>query len=289
MSARTRAFTPARLDEALALLADPELMPVPIAGCTDFLVSAHGRQQFPPAVLDVSRVTELRGIGIGEDVLDVGAAVTFAELRRDPLVREHLPILAEVAATIGAAQIQARATLGGNLVNASPAGDSLPVCLALGAELVLASARRGRRVPHRRFHTGYRRTALEPDELLVRVRFPLPAPALQRFRKVGTRAAQAISKVVLAFTAHPDNGVLRQVRVAAGSVAPIPLRLSAAETALEGRSPSRRIAEAAARAAAGEITPIDDVRSTARYRRFALAACLRRAVLEATAEAPPNP
>lgn len=279
MSPATLAFSPTRLDEALALLADRDLAPVPLAGCTDLLVEAHARHARPAAVVDVSRVAELRGVGLGEDVLDVGAAVTFAELRRDPLVREHLPILAEVAVTIGAAQIQSRATLGGNLVNASPAGDSLPVCLALGAELVLASSRRGRRVPHRRFHTGYRKTALEPDELLVRIRFPLPAPDLQRFRKVGTRAAQAISKVVLAFTAFRDGERLRDVRVAAGSVAPIPLRLASAEAALEGRPLTPRLAEAAARAAAAEIAPIDDVRSTARYRRFALAGCLRRMVL----------
>ncbi|MDP6407759.1 MAG: xanthine dehydrogenase family protein subunit M [Planctomycetota bacterium] len=277
----TRAFRPTDLAEALRLLADVDLGARPIAGCTDLLVSKTAVGWSPAAVVDLLRLEELRGVRREGERIDVGAAVTFAELRADPLVRQHLPILAEAAATVGAWQVQNRATLGGNLANASPAGDSLPVLAALGAELQLATADGERRVAYDDFHLAYRRTALLPGELIVRVRLPVPAPdAVGAFKKVGTRAASAISKVVVAFAARAGGGVLREVRLAAGSVAPTPLRLRAAERVLEGSAPDATAADAASSAARGAVQPIDDVRSTAAYREWVLGRVVRRMVLE---------
>lgn len=278
----TRAFRPAGLDEALRLLSDPDLGAVPVAGCTDLLVVdvATGRRH--AAVVDVHRLDELRGIHRDGEVIDVGAGVTFAELRLDPLVREHLPILAEVAATVGGWQIQNRATLGGNVANASPAGDSLPVLLALGAELVLAGAGGERRIAYDDMHTDYRRTALESGELIVRLRLPIPAPgSVQAFKKVGTRAAQAISKVVVAFAAGREGDRLEGVRIAAGSVAPVPLRLKPAEQACEGRRAVAETADAASEAARDAVRPLSDVRSEADYRSWVLGRVVRRMILDA--------
>ena len=198
--------------------------------------------------------------------LVVGALSTWTELRRSALVLRHLPALAEAAATIGAAQIQNRGTIGGNVVNASPAGDSLPVLLAADARIVMGGPRGERTVAAADFWTGYRATARATDELLLRIVLPLPASRRVRFRKVGTRRAQAISKVVLAVSFRSDDGVWRDVRVALGSVAATPIRVVAAEAVLEGA----RIDEAVAdrpRPCCPPRSPIDDVRSSAVYRR----------------------
>jgi len=214
--------------------------------------------------------------------LELGAALTFSELRHSELVQTHAPLLVDAAATIGAWQIQNRATLGGNIANASPAGDALPVLLALDATLVLASTTGERRVLYRDFHRGYRKTALAPGELIVRVLVPRAAGAsVWRFRKVGTRAAQAISKASLAFAAELDGqGRFGKVRLAAGSVAPTPIRLLQSEEAAFGQHPSVELAERLATLAKSEVAPIDDVRSTADYRRFVLGQLVRRVVLE---------
>ncbi|MEM7558609.1 MAG: FAD binding domain-containing protein [Planctomycetota bacterium] len=190
----TRATRPDSLASALAALAEHDA--VPIAGCTDLLVVDTATARTHASVVDVHRLPELRGIRVDGGALDVGAATTFTELRRDANVRAHAPALAAAAATVGGWQIQNRATLGGNIANASPAGDSLPVLLALGAELVLAGAAGERQIPYEEMHVGYRATALAPGELIVRVRLPLASDGMvQRFEKIGTRAAQAISKV----------------------------------------------------------------------------------------------
>jgi len=251
-------------------------------------------------VLDLSRVEELRGISPGPGVagnegegsrvgaereglriedhgkgLRIGAATTFRELEDDERVTRRYPILAEAASQIGGAQIQNLATLGGNIVNASPAGDSLPVLLALRAWVEIAGPEGVRRLPYDSFHTGYRSTALRPGELLTAVLLPAP-PSRQAFRKVGTRSAQAISKLAVAFAADRDGDRWKNVRIAAGSVAPVPVRLRAAEKVCEGAPVNRETALEAAEAAYGEIDPIDDVRSTARYRRWALSRVVRR-------------
>jgi CO/xanthine dehydrogenase FAD-binding subunit len=249
----------------------------PIAGGTDVMVQITGEIGEPPdRLLDLWRLDELRGIQIADDVLVIGALATYTEIRRSPLVLERLPALADAAATIGAAQIQNRGTLGGNVANASPAGDTLPVLLASDAELVLGSVRGERSVPASRFWTAYRVTARADDELVVRIRLPLPAGRIVRFRKVGTRRAQAISKVVIALSYREDGGVWRDVRVALGSVAATPIRAAETERVLEGAAPRETVADHAAATLARELQPIDDVRSTADYRRAVSARVLHR-------------
>ncbi|MFT7464900.1 MAG: CO/xanthine dehydrogenase FAD-binding subunit [Pseudohongiellaceae bacterium] len=267
---------------AAALSAMGELNTLAVAGCTDVMVP--GSPHIPRAhrLVDLSRVPELLGVSARNGYVDIGAGETFARLRHDPAVRQHLPALADVAATVGALQIQARATIGGNIANASPAGDSLPVLLALDAELVLAGPAGERTVSYDAMHVGYRRTAMAQGELIVRVRLPMPAgDSLQSFRKIGTRQAQAISKVSLAFAARRDGNTLRDVRFAAGSVAATPVRLWQTEAVCEGAPLDLDLAQAAGAAAATEVQPMDDVRSTAAYRRFVLARCVRRMVRDA--------
>jgi CO/xanthine dehydrogenase FAD-binding subunit len=252
----------------------------PIAGGTDLMVTLTGELAPPPAsVVDLWAIDALRGIAIDGDALSLGALTTYTDIRRSAACREHVPALAEASATIGAAQIQNRGTLGGNIANASPAGDTLPVLLAADAVFVLGSERGERDVPAAEFWTGYRQTALAHDELVVRIRIPLVAGREMRFRKVGTRRAQAISKVVIA-VAWRGDGTWRDVRVALGSVAATPIRGTATERALAGRAPTPETADRAAEALAGELAPIDDVRSTAEYRRLVAARVLHRIVRE---------
>jgi xanthine dehydrogenase small subunit len=255
----------------------------PIAGGTDLMVALTGELGEPPASLvDLWALDALRGIEVDGDRLVLGALTTYAELRRSRAVLEHLPALAEAAATIGAAQIQGRGTLGGNAANASPAGDTLPLLLACDASLVLGSVRGERDVAATDFWTGYRQTALAPDELIVRIVIPLRGQREVRFRKVGTRRAQSISKVVTAVAwRSAPNGVWRDVRIALGSVAATPIRAPRAEAVLEGMPPTPEHADRAAEVLAGELAPIDDVRSTAEYRRLVAARTLHRIVREA--------
>jgi CO/xanthine dehydrogenase FAD-binding subunit len=267
--------SPRSLDEAYALLASAEFQP--LAGGTDLLVQLTGELIEPPArVLDIWRLDELRGIAVEGDALLLGALTTYTDIRRSTLCQELLPALVEAAATIGAAQIQNRGTIGGNAVNASPAGDTLPVLLATDAEIVLGSAHGERVVPAADFWTAYRRTARATDELLLRVRIPLVGGRQVRFRKVGTRRAQAISKVVMALSWREDGGVWRDIRLALGSVADRPVRARQTEAVLEGTAPRRETADHAAATVAAEISPIDDVRSTADYRRAVTARVLHR-------------
>ena len=282
MPAEPSIEVPARLADAYALLAAGPL--VPIAGGTDIMVRISGEiGPVPERMIDLSRLGELEGISLEEGSLVLGARTTYTELRRSALCREHAPALVEAAATIGAAQIQNRGTLGGNIANASPAGDTLPVLLAMDAAIELGSHRGERLVPAAEFFPAYRQTALAPDELILRVMIPLRAGRETRFRKVGTRRAQAISKVVMAVSwrSHGPSAGWSDVRVALGSVAATPIRAAAAEAALEGARPSPETADAAAEALAAELEPIDDVRSTAEYRRMVAARILHRIVRDA--------
>jgi CO/xanthine dehydrogenase FAD-binding subunit len=272
---------PRRLFEAYELLVAAPARP--IAGGTDVMVAITGELgPIPDRMLDLSRLEELRGIFLDGGRLVLGASTTYAEIRRSALVREHLPALGEAAATIGAAQIQNRGTIGGNVANASPAGDTLPILLAADATVLVGGQRGEREIAAPDFFTGYRRTALAPDELILQLRFPLPAGRALRFRKVGTRRAQAISKVVLAL-AWRDLGApgWSDVRVALGSVAPTPIRARATEAVLEGAQPTPQVADRAAETLARELDPIDDVRSTAAYRRTVAARVLHRLLRDA--------
>ncbi len=271
--------TPRTLPEAYALLGNERYRPM--AGGTDLMVQITGELGDQPGrVLDLWQLDELRGIWVDDGALVVGALSTYTEIRRSPLVLERLPALAEAAATIGAAQIQNRGTLGGNIVNASPAGDTLPVLLAGDASITLGGERGEREVAAKDFWTGYRETARAADELVLRIRFPLQPARTLRFRKVGTRRAQAISKVVMALAYREDGGVWRDVRVALGSVAATPIRVPQTESVLEGAAPRQTVADHAAATIASEITPIDDVRSTADYRRAVTERILHRMLRE---------
>jgi CO/xanthine dehydrogenase FAD-binding subunit len=273
--------TPRTLFEAYALLAAGPTRP--IAGGTDLMVQISGELgPVPERMLDLSRIEALQGIDLTDGGLVVGAATTYTEIRRSALCQDHLPALVEAAATIGAAQIQNRGTLGGNIANASPAGDTLPVLLAADAVVLVGGQRGEREIAAADFFTGYRQIALDPDELILQVRFPLPPGREVRFRKVGTRRAQAISKVVLAL-AWRDLGAAgwADVRVALGSVAAVPIRATATESVLDGSRPTPQVADLAAETLAGELSPIDDVRSTAEYRRTVAARVLHRLLRDA--------
>jgi CO/xanthine dehydrogenase FAD-binding subunit len=268
--------SPRSLAEAYALLA--EVPHRPVAGGTDLLVQITGELGDPPErVLDIWYLDELRGIRMESNELVIGALTTYAEIRRSPIIAEFLPAFAEAAATIGAAQIQNRGTIGGNAMNASPAGDMLPLLLACDAHLIAGTAAGERSIPVADFWPAYRRTALEPTELLLRISIPLPAGRQLRYRKVGTRRAQAISKVVMALAWQAGgDAVWHNVHLALGSVAPTPVRAPATEAVLEGAVPSEATADRAASAVAGELSPIDDVRSSADYRRAVAARVLHR-------------
>ena len=274
--------SPPTLADAYRLLAESVYRP--IAGGTDVLVQLSGGLGPPPdRLLDLWRLDELRGIELDGDALVLGALTTYSGIRRSAVCRDLLPALVEAAATVGAAQIQNRGTLGGNIANASPAGDMLPVLLATDATIVVGSVRGERSIPAGSFWTGYRQTALRPDEIVIRIRIPLVADRQVRFRKIGTRRAQAISKVVvgLSWVAPTSAASWRTVRLGLGSVAERPIRVTATEAFLEGRLPTPDTAAEAAQRVAAEIQPIDDVRSTADYRRAVTARVLHRLIREA--------
>ena len=274
-----RAFSPGSLDEALRHLSEhPEVRPV--AGCTDLLVADPDRIAALPGVLDLLSIAELRGIRWVGEALEIGSTTTFAEIGASRTVQQNFPSLAEAASQIGGWQIQNRATLGGNMANASPAGDSLPVLLALDAAVVLVGPQGERTLGYSEFHTGYRETAIQPGEIIGRVVLPRPRPdTVQLFRKVGTREAHAISKVVVALSARVDDGNIVEYRLAAGSMAAVPVRFPLVEEAVLGRPADTDTADLAGRLAAEAVEPIDDVRSTAAYRRFALERVVRRLTL----------
>lgn len=275
---------PADLAEACAARAShPDYLL--LAGGTDYMVGVLHKHA-PAGVIDLFDLSGLRGIERRDDAWRIGAATTYADLLRHEELCAELPLLAQCAREIGAVQIQERGTLGGNMGTSSPVGDTLPCLLALDAQVELASQEGVRRVPYDGFCTGYRQTAARPDELIAAIELPRPAPGVQFWRKVGTRKAQAISKVMVAASARALSvdpralGPLRDVRLAMGAVADRPLRLKAVEALLEGQTPSAELAEAARAKVAEEIKPISDVRSTAPYRLFAAQNLAARFVLE---------
>ena len=280
MPAEPPVDTPRHLFEAYERLAAGATRP--IAGGTDVMVAITGELgPIPERMLDLSRIDALRGISLEANALVLGARTTYTEIRRSALCREHLPALVEAAATIGAAQIQNRGTLGGNIANASPAGDTLPILLAADAVILVGGQRGEREIKALDFFVAYRKTALAPDELILQVRFPLPPGRELRFRKVGTRRAQAISKVVVALAWQDGPKGWSDVRVALGSVAATPIRAAATEAVLEGARPTPEVVDRAAETLAGELKPIDDVRSTADYRRAVSARVLHRLLRDA--------
>lgn len=259
---------PRTLDEALEAMSSANgARPVPLAGGTDVFVSLNAGTPPGPRYLDLWGLRELRGIQASPDALRLGALTTFRDVRDHPVVRQRLASLAIAAGEIGGWQIQNRATVAGNVANASPAGDSLPVLLSLDAEVEASSVRGQRTIPFGELYRGYRALALEPDELITAIVVPFPPSGTRTFfRKVGTRRAQSISKVVFAAVARVDHESLSKVRLAFGSVAPMTVRASAAEQALEGRALTAATVASARAALAHDIVPIDDIRSSREYR-----------------------
>jgi CO/xanthine dehydrogenase FAD-binding subunit len=247
-----------------------------MAGCTDLYVSLNFGSLKDTRFLNLWALDRLRAIELRGDLLCIGALATHAALIRSPLVRRRLPMLVAAAREVGGVQIQNRGTLGGNVANASPAGDTLPVLAVAEAVVVLRSAAVTRRVPFSTFYTGYRQSVRRADELIVG--FEIPAlHGRQWFRKVGTRAAQAISKIVIAGVA-PSTGSGHAggtVKIALGSVAPTVIRAVRTEESLRGQPLDAGAIAAAERTLLSEIVPIDDIRSSARYRTRVAANLLR--------------
>jgi CO/xanthine dehydrogenase FAD-binding subunit len=253
---RLTLLRPSALRDALQMMRDAPAMP--IAGCTDVYVNLHFGLTRDERFIDLWSIAdpELRSIRREGTSLRIGALATYSDLIRSALVRRRLPMLVAAAREIGGKQIQHRGTIGGNIANASPAGDALPVLAAADATIILRNASAERRVRFTDFYTGYRTSVRAADELIIAVEIPA-VEGRQYWRKVGTRRAQAISKVMCAAVRGPE------VRVALGSVGPTVVRLRETESVLT-RGGSLEDAQAVLRR---EIAPIDDVRSTAAYRR----------------------
>lgn len=273
-------YAPRTLPEALELRQQLGTGARVVAGGTDVMVwQGGGRVPLPSSYLSLWGIKELRGVTAHEDRLEIGALTTYTDLIRSPEVNERFPDLVEASRQIGALQIQNRGTLGGNVVNASPAGDSLPVLAVHDAVLVLESQARGaRKVPFSQFYTGYRKSVMEADELLTHIELPYPpSDAQARFAKVGSRRAQTISKVMASIKVRFDeDGRFSAVALAFGSVAPVIVRMPQTEAAMIGHLPSPSLVDRLEPVLQREITPINDVRSDAEYRRFLAAGLLRR-------------
>ncbi len=256
---------PRDLDEALATrAAQPQHMV--LAGGTDLMVNAN-HKPVPAGILDLWRLDALCFVRVETSAIAIGAGTTWTEIERHPAIRERLAPLAQAAREIGALQIQARGTLGGNVGTSSPVGDSLPALLALDAEIEVASVRGARRVPYSAWCTGYRETAIAADELILAAHVPVPGASTRTaWRKVGTRRAQSISKVMGAAAITLDGDRVVSARIALGAVADRPIRATAVEAAVAGLTLAEAV-EAARAAVRTSITPIDDIRSTATYRR----------------------
>ncbi|MDW8241445.1 MAG: xanthine dehydrogenase family protein subunit M, partial [Acidobacteriota bacterium] len=273
-----RVYSPTTLEEAYAILRERGAQLHVLAGGTDLMVSINLRLLAPHEVLNIWSLRELRGIHEEETTLRLGALTTYTEIIHSPLVQRHCSILVEAAKTIGAVQTQNRGTIGGNIVNASPAGDTLPVLAVFDAELELGSARGTRRVSINEFYTGYRQTIRQPDELLLAVRIPKQQPDERTFfYKVGTRQAQAISKVVIAAKARVQaDGLLNSIQIGLGSVAPTVVRAWQTEAFLTNKILSPQLIEQAKEVIQRDIHPITDFRSTESYRRHVTATLLVR-------------
>ena len=258
---------PDSLPKALSLLAENPGAWLPIAGGTDVMVQFAAGKLPARKLMSIWNLPELRHIEVLPNEIRIGAGCTYTDLRQSEIIGREFPLLARAASWVGGIANQNRGTLGGNIVNASPAADSLPALLAYEAELVLVSVRGEHRIGYRNFHTDYKKTQLSANELVRAVCLPRKYSEYVSYtRKVGTRNAQAISKVCVAALGRLDNGAITDVRIALGSVAPVPIRLAETERILNGRRMNTSLLLLARKTAAAEIRPIDDIRSTARYR-----------------------
>ena len=260
-------ISPKGLDDALNVLAKEPGTWKPFAGGTDLMVLLESGKLSHKKYVDIWSLKELKGIEVGEEYVTVGALTTYTEVQANTTLQEEFPMLCRAASETGGLAIQNRGTVGGNIVNASPAADSPPALLAYDAELELISASGSRWIPYQRFHTGYKQMDMRADELLRGVRLPRKTMLLTHYyRKVGTRKAQAISKVCFAAVGRRSGAELTGVKIALGSVAPVPLRCIATEAVINGHVPDAETISAAKAELAREIVPIADIRSTADYR-----------------------
>jgi OHCU decarboxylase len=259
---------PGSLHAIVSLLASEPGGWLPIAGGTDVMVQYAAGKLAARKLVSIWNLSELRRIEVAAGEVRIGAGCTYTDLRKHAVVEHEFPLLHSAACWTGGIANQNRGTIGGNIVNASPAADSLPALLVYGADLILVSVRGERRLPYAGFHTGYKKTLLAADELVQSICLPRRFSGyVSHARKVGARNAQAIAKVCIAALGRIGaDGVVEDIRIALGSVAPFPLRLTRTEQAVRGKAIDSDLLLLARKAAAAEIRPIDDIRSTARYR-----------------------
>ena len=259
---------PGTLAGVLELIAGDPGGWTPIAGGTELMVAHAAGRLFPARLVSLWGIADLRFIATRPENITIGAGATFTDIRNHEVIAADLPLLARAATWIGGIANQSRATIGGNLVNGSPAADSSPALLVYDAEVEFISVRGARRIPYRAFHTGYKKNALAPDELLYAIHIPRRFTAYRQYiRKVGTRRAMAVSKVALGATALTKDGNITELRLAAASLAAFPARLYRTEDSLCGKHIDAATIHAGRAALLAEVLPIDDIRSTAEYRR----------------------
>ena len=259
--------SPANLDEALGLLAAGNGAWKPFAGGTDLMVLLEAGKLPHRNYVNIWNLKELRGIEVTDQTVTLRALTTYTDVQAHPVLREEFPMLCQAAKETGGMAIQNRGTIGGNIANASPAADSPPALLAYDAELELISKAGTRRIPYAKFHRGYKQMDLRADELVTAIHLPRGRQTrMHYYRKVGTRKAQAISKVCFAGVAEIANHTITRVRIALGSVAPIPIRCEQTEAALDNRPLNDETIKLGVATLASEIAPIDDIRSTRDYR-----------------------
>jgi CO/xanthine dehydrogenase FAD-binding subunit len=257
--------TPSSLDDALGLIANDGWKP--FAGGTDLMVLLEAGRLESRRYVNIWHLDELRGIDTTPTSITLGALTTYSDVQANQVLREEFPMLCQAASETGGLAIQNRGTIGGNIVNASPAADSPPALLAYDAEIELTSRHGSRWLPYHGFHTGYKEMLLRPDELLTRIRLPRnKAGWIHYFRKVGTRKAQAISKVCFSALGHVHDDQVADVRLVFGSVAPIVVRCVSVENELRSKVVKADTIETACQLLRKEIAPIDDIRSSAPYR-----------------------
>lgn len=273
--------TPKDLNDALDYLAREPGVWKPFAGGTDLMVLFEAGRLAHSQFINIWNLAELRGIEATPSHVTLGALVTYTDVQAHEVLQSEFPLLCRAASETGGLAIQNRGTLGGNIVNASPAADSPPALLVYDAQLELVSSSGARWIPYRDFHTGYKQMLLRADELLSRVRLPRSTNNWrQYYRKVGTRKAQAISKICFAGAAQVEQGHVTDIRIALGSVAPVPLRCLKTEAVLTGQKLDKGIINAAKAELSKEIVPLDDVRSTADYRLRVAANVLEEFLLQ---------
>ncbi len=260
-------ISPGSLDAILQILASSPDRYTPIAGGTELMVALGAGRLQPKKLISLWNLAELRFIRVTPDAIVIGSGTTFTDLRRNPTIASELPLLAQAASWTGSIANQNRGTIGGNIANASPAADSPPALLAYDAMLTLISTHGTRTMPYRDFHLAYKKTALAPDELLHSITLSRNWSGYKTYiRKVGTRNAQAISKVALAAIARTNNGLIEDIRIGAASLRETPARLIATEQSLINQPITPETIAAARATILTEALPIDDIRSTAKYR-----------------------